>query len=129
MENILNLKIFEWIDKDLIKEIIDWCETREYVKWEIIVFEWDDSNWEWFIILNWEVIVSKGWDKLATLKTWEIFWEIALLNEEERTATIEANTDLKVIVLTMDKLLEIISNDDNRINKEIMRRITENLEK
>lgn len=127
MENIFNLKIFDWIDKETIRNILEWCETKEYLKWELILLEWTESNWEWYIIMKWDVIVKVWWQEIATLWIWDIFWEIALLNEEERTATIEAKTDLKVIVITMDKLIEIITQDDNKINKEIMRRIQENI--
>jgi CRP-like cAMP-binding protein len=49
------------------------------------------------------------------------------LNEEQRTATVEALEPTEVIVLTLNNLIEMINNDDNSINKEIIRRIEENL--
>jgi CRP-like cAMP-binding protein len=50
-----------------------------------------------------------------------------LLNEEDRTATVIAKTDLELLLITQDAILEIMS-EDNSLNKEIMRRIQENIE-
>lgn len=57
-----------------------------------------------------------------------MFGEIALLNEEPRSATIVAQTDVTAIILSQDTLFQMIQNDDNTINKEIMRRMEQNLE-
>lgn len=53
--------------------------------------------------------------------------EIALLNEEERTATVIAKTESELIVLNLENMIQMISNDENKINKEIIRRIEENI--
>jgi len=39
-----------------------------------------------------------------------------------------ANSDTEVIILTLDSLIEMINNDENKINKVIMKRIEENLQ-
>ena len=101
--------------------------TKMFNTWEIIIVEWSDNNKEWYIIKSWKVKVSIWWKKIAELNSWNIVWEIALLNEEQRTATVEALEPTEVIVLTLNNLIEMINNDDNSINKEIIRRIEENL--
>lgn len=126
-ERIYSLKIFEWIEKDTIKKIINECEVREYTDWEIIIMEWENSNWEWYIIKSWNVEIIIWGKRVAELGTWDIFWEIALLNEESRTATVRATRDLKVFVLNIDHLMELINNWSNLINKTILSRIEENL--
>ena len=93
------------------------------------MFEWEESNGKWYIIKNGRVSISIKWNKIAELWSWDIVWEIALLNEEPRTATVKALEDVENIVLTLDHLVEMINNDDNSINKEIIRRIEENLKK
>jgi hypothetical protein len=40
---------------------------------------------------------------------------------------VEAIEDVEVIVLTLECLIEMINHDDNSINKEIVRRIEENI--
>lgn len=126
-ERIYSLKIFEWIDKETIKKIVDDCEVREYLDGEIIMMENDTSNWEWYIIKSGNVEIIIWWTRVAELGVWDIFWEIALLNEEDRTATVRAIKNLKVFVLNIDHLMEMINNWSNLINKTILSRIEENL--
>ena len=126
-ETIYNLKIFSWIDKETVEKIILNCEEEKFGKDEIIMVEWEESNGKWYIIKNGRVSISIRWNKIAELWSWDIVWEIALLNEEARTATVKALEDVETIVLTLDHLVDMINNDDNSINKEIIRRIEENL--
>ncbi len=126
-ESIYSLKIFEWFDKEIIDSIINNCEIRYITAWEMIIVEWEESNWEWYILKRWKVSISIRWNRIAELSSGDIFWEIALLNEEERTATVTASTDIEVIVLKLENLIEMINNDENKINKTIMNRIEENL--
>ena len=128
-ESILNLGIFKWIDKDSIEEIILAIPEKEFWLWEIILLENAPSNWEWYIIKSGRVKISIKWQKVAELNPWDIVWEIALLNEENRTATVETLEDTVVLVLTLNILIDMINNDDNSINKEIIRRIEENIGK
>ncbi len=126
-ESVYSLEIFKWIDREVVDHIIVTCSDRNYSEWEIIISQWEDSNWEWYILKNGKVSIEIGWSKIAELTPGNIFWEIALLNDEQRTATVKALTDIEVIVLTVDDLIEMINNDENKINKTIMHRIEENL--
>ena len=128
-DSILNLEIFRWIDKSVIEEIILSIPEREYENWKIILIENAPSNWEWYIIKSGRVKISIKWQKIAELNSWDMVWEIALLNEENRTATVEALEDTVVLVLTLNVLIDMINNDSNSINKEIIRRIEENIGK
>ncbi len=126
-ESIFNLKIFRWIDKKVVENIILNSNEKSFSESEIIMLEWEESNWEWYIIKSWCVNISIWWKHIADLSQWNIFWEIGLLNEEKRTATVTANSDVEVIILTLDTLIEMINHDENFINKEIIRRMEENL--
>jgi len=126
MESIYTLKIFNWIEKELIDSIISKCDIETFSPWEIIFYHWEESNGKAYIIKNWEIKVERFQVELAILKQWDMFWEIALLNEETRTATIIASTSVELIVLTMDNLFELIDNNSD-INKEIIKRIESNL--
>lgn len=126
-ETVYALKIFQWIERDVVDNIIINCEERNFWEGEIIMMEWEPSNGEWYIIKSGSVEINIKWQKVAELSSGDIFWEIALLNEEDRTATVTTLCDVEVIVLTLDNLIEMINNDENKINKEIMKRIEENL--
>lgn len=127
MQEIYWLKIFNWLQKDIIDEIIKNSKIKTFQPWEIILLEWEDSNWKWYIIKSWEVVVEIWWKKVAKLWSWEIFWEIALLNEEQRTATVKTITNVETIILSQETLLEMIDNWNESINKDIMNRLEENL--
>ncbi len=127
MTDIFESKIWKWLDKATISSILKNSPLENYSSWEIVLMEWEENNWKWYIIKKWEVSVKK-WDKiLAILKEWEIFWEIWLLSDDSRNATIIANSELEVITISIESLFEIINNWDNKINKDIMKRIEENL--
>jgi len=126
-ETVYSLKIFQWIERDVVDNIILNCEDRVLWSGEIIMMEWEQSNGEGYIIKSGQVEINIRWQKVAELSSGDIFWEIALLNEEDRTATITTLSKVEVIVLTLDNLIEMINNDENKINKEIMKRIEENL--
>jgi len=127
-DNIYELKIFEWIDTNIVEDIINNCEHRIFQDGEIIIMQAEESNWEWYIIKKWNVNVSIDWDTIAQLKSGDIFGEIALLNEEERTASVYSNGQTEVIVLKLENIMEMLSSD-NQINKTIIQRIEENLER
>ena len=127
MENYFNLKIFSGLPNDVIERIILTAEERKYQTGEIIMMEGEESNGEGYIIKSGSVKITIQWQKIAELHNGDIFGEIALLNEEERSASVEAISDIEVIVLTLDHLIDMINNDENNINKEVMRRIEENI--
>ncbi len=127
-ESIYSLTIFKWIDRETINSIILNCEEENFAAGENIVTQGDHSNGKWYIIKTGSVKVSINDQKIVELSAGNIVGEIALLNEEERTASVEAVTDTQMIILTIDDLIDMINNDENKINKEIMRRIEENLE-
>lgn len=127
MPNYNEFKIFSGIDETTINTIINNWKKEEYIAGQIILAEWDDSNGKWYIIEEWDVSVEMKGKEIANLGTWEMFWEIALLNEEKRNATIKAKTNVSLIVLSLEDLIEMINNDENKINKEILRRMEENM--
>ncbi len=127
MEKLHELKIFTWIDRDILDNLLNNLQKEKFLSDQIILNEWDETNWKAYIIISGEVDIIINWEKISSLQEGDIFWEIALLNEEDRTATVIAKTDLELLVITQDAILEIMS-EDNSLNKEIMRRVQENIE-
>lgn len=127
MQEIYELNIFQWIEKDTIDYILKNAQTENYIAWEIIIIQWEPSNGKWYIIKSWEVEVEIWGKEVATLWFGDIFWEIALLSEENRIATVKAITDVELIILTQDHLLEMINNGNETINRDIMDRLEQNL--
>lgn len=127
MQDIYALKIFTWLEKNIIDIIMKNSPSEIFHPGEIIIIEWTPSNGKGYIIQSWEVKVEIGWKHITTLWAGEIFWEIALLNEDLRTATITAISQTEVIVLNQENLIEMINNGNESINKDIMDRLEYNL--
>ncbi len=125
---VKQLKIFQWIEPNVVESIVDTAQREEFTAGTIILEQGDVSNGTWYIIEKWTVTVWVNGKQTAELKEWEMFWEFALLNEEPRSATIIAKTDCTCIILSEETLFQMIQNDNNSINKEVMRRMEENLE-
>lgn len=121
------LKIFDGISEEVKTKIIANCPIEKFENGTIILVEGEASNGKGYIIKSGRVSVKiKGW-LVSELTAGDMFGEIALLNEELRTATVEALEDTECIILQSDHLIEMINSDENLINKEIVRRMEENL--
>jgi len=126
-----DIYLFQDIDINLANKIIDNSRTIEVAAWEDVLKQWDASNNNAYIIKNWiaKVII---WDRvIKTLKVWDIFWEIALITNEPRTATVKALTKLSLLQINKDLLHDIIKQFPNwkEVQKIMMERILENNEK
>lgn len=127
MQEIYQLRVFNWLDKNIIDSIINNSTIEKFHSWDVIIMEWDSSNWKWYIIKSWLVSVEIWGKEVAQLWKWEIFWEIALLNEEKRTATVKSITDVETIIISQENIFEMINNWNDTINKDIMHRLEQNL--
>ncbi|MDA9129225.1 cyclic nucleotide-binding domain-containing protein [Candidatus Gracilibacteria bacterium] len=125
---VKKLKIFEGIDDSVVQDILDTAKRENFKPGEVIMEQGDHPNGTGYIVESGSVDVWVNMAETALLEAGDIFGEIALLNEEPRTATIVAKTEVTAIILSQDVLFHMIANDDNSINKEIMRRMEENLE-
>lgn len=124
---MLDIKIFKWMTPEEVKIILWSLDTTFFKEGQIILKQWEESNKKGYIIARWEVWVSIDSNEIARLWEGEVFWEIALLSEDARTATVKAIEDTLCYIITQDKLLEIVDNYSNEVNKEIISRIEENL--
>ena len=126
-EKVETLKIFQGIPQEAVEAIITKCGKKSFSSWDVIIQENDHPNETAYIIESGSVKVFVLDKKIVELWVGDIFWEIALLNDEPRTATVKAHEDTTCLLITREILFEMISQDDNSINKEIMRRMEENL--
>lgn len=126
--SVKKLKIFEWIDDTIVETILSQAQREEFRVGQIIIEQGEHPDGKGYIIEHGSVDVWVNGKQTAVLTTWDIFWEIALLNEEPRTATVIAKEATSAIVLSQETLFAMIENDNNSINKEIMRRMEANLE-
>lgn len=128
LNELKSLYIFEWLESEVIVSILKNSKIRSYKSSEAICREWDKEAKEAFIIVSGNVNVYIDAKFVKKLSKWDIFWEYALIREEERTATVVAETDTTCIILNLDSLVKMAS-DDIKLNKIMISRINENIEK
>lgn len=131
MIKLKDIYIFQWISEDFVNLVIDNSRRMEVKEGEIIIKQWDFSNLEAYIIQDWEAEVVIYDKVIKTLLPGEIFWEMALVTNETRTATIKAKTDLILLKINQELLHKILRDFPNgkEIQKTMMNRILENLRK
>lgn len=127
--SVYDLKIFAGIDKSVIDTIVENCPIEPFKKGEVVMQQGDDPDGKGYILKSGKVKVEVDNQEIAILEAWDMVGEMALLNEEERSATVTAMKDLEAIVLSQEDIFTMIENDENTINKEIMKRMEENLER
>lgn len=125
IENILKLNIFSNIERNASIKIIKSLKKANIKKNTKLISKGEESDGKWYIIISWKVLIKTSNNEI-TLWVWEIFWEIALLNEWERTASVKSLTNLEVLVLNQEEIIEILKNKPDEINKKIMDRVEEN---
>lgn len=127
LEKIKKLYVFEWFEENFLQKIINQSQIENFSKWDEIILEWEKS-WKAFVIISGIVSIIKNWKNINTLFEWDIFWEISLVTNEKRTATVKAETDIKVLTFDKNTLLEIINTLPNweLIKNTILNRIIMN---
>lgn len=119
--------IFEWLDNNIFEEIMKTAYITKYNTWWVIIKEWDKSNGKAYVILEWETTVTIEGNPVAIIGSWSIFWEYAIICEEDRSATVTARTDLKCLVIDKNSLL-LLANEDFKINNILASRVEKNFE-
>lgn len=131
MIKLKDIYLFQGLDWNFLEFIIDNSRRVEFEAEEIIIKEWEASDWNAYIIQKWEVEVLRNNKNIAILKAPEIFWEIALITDEVRTATIKTKTEVILLKINKDLLHKILKDFPNwdKVQKVIQTRIMENLNK
>jgi small-conductance mechanosensitive channel len=96
------------LDAKAMDDLVQQAESRTYLPGEAVVHQGDQSS-EMFFILEGhaDVRIGEGADSvLATLNPLQFFGEMSLLTGERRSATIVAQTQLEVLVLTKEALVQ-----------------------
>jgi CRP-like cAMP-binding protein len=127
-QNIESLYIFDGFSKEVIAFFLLMSQTQYRKKWEIVIEEYDSSNGCAYYINSWSVRVLHRKKEIAVLTQGWFFWELALITDEDRNATIEVMEDTELQVFLKDDFLTLLqqSTHGNEMKEEIRRRIVEN---
>lgn len=127
LKKLKNLYIFEWIEESFLQEILDNSRVRTFQA-NSFVFKEGDKTENSFILISGVVSVIKSDQVVNTIFEWDIFWEIGLVLNEPRTASIKAETDIEALEITKSSVNKILKEHSNGefIKVTILNRIIQN---
>lgn len=73
-----------------------------------ILCEEGKNGSEFFLVIDGEASVEKSGTKIATIGKSGFFGELALLDHEPRSATVRAETDMDLLVLTSREFMSVL---------------------
>ncbi len=117
---LLNIPIFQDLNRSELKTIKRILHQREYVKNEVIFHE-GDVGLGMYIIVEGVVEIVYGPEKqmLAELKAGDFFGELALLDDSPRNATAVSRTLCQMVCFFKPELFDII-NRNPRLGGKIL---------
>ena len=106
-----NIELFHDIPGEVLADIATLLEEESFEKGQYIVSEGDLGK-ELFMIVKGEVEVIAGGNKVAVMKAGDGFGEMALIDNQPRSADIVASDDVLVLKMESDDFLEILKQRD-----------------
>ena len=106
-----NIELFHDIPGEVLADIATLLEEENFEKGQYIVNEGDLGK-ELFMIVKGEVEVIAGGNKVAVMKAGDGFGEMALIDNQPRSADIVASDDVLVLKMESDDFLEILKQRD-----------------
>ena len=108
VELLKGVPLFSKLKQKQLEEIAQIADEIDLPAGKEMATEGDRGR-EFFVLLKGEADVTKGGEKINTMKEGEFFGEIALVTKMPRTATVTARSDVDVLVITepaFDNLLK-----------------------
>ena len=99
------LYIFVGLTQKEIAYFIMMSETLQFRKGDKIITEWEVSDDRAYLIESGSVGIYRSNKLIASLHSGDIFGEMALITDDKRSATIVANSEVEVLVLSKDEFL------------------------
>ena len=96
-DDLKRVPLFADLDRRQLKKLADHFRERLLQPGSTPVQEGTMSGIGFFVLADGEATVSVGGKVVSTLKPGGHFGELALVSEGERTATVTATTDLRVL--------------------------------
>jgi CRP-like cAMP-binding protein len=108
VELLKRVPLFAKLDKKGLQDVAHIADELDLPAGKEMAAEGDRGR-EFFVLLKGEADVTKGGQRINTMKEGDFFGEIALVTKMPRTASVTATTDVDVLVITeraFDSLLK-----------------------
>ena len=107
LEHLATLPLFSSCSKRDLQKIARAGDEVTVAAGRVLVDQGDIGR-EAFVILEGTAVVKRNGRKIATLGVGDHFGELALLDRGPRTATVEAESELRVFVLSARKFTSVL---------------------
>lgn len=108
VELLKRVPLFSKLDKKGLQDVAHIADELDLPAGKEMATEGDRGR-EFFVLLRGEAEVTRGGERINTMKEGDFFGEIALVTKMPRTATVTATSDVDVLVITereFDSLLK-----------------------
>ena len=108
VELLKRVPLFSKLDRKGLDDVAHIADEIDLPAGKVMATEGDRGR-EFFVLLKGEADVTRGGEKINTMKEGDFFGEIALVTKMPRTATVTATSDVDVLVITeraFDNLLK-----------------------
>ena len=99
VELLKRVPLFSKLDKKGLQNVAQIADELDLPAGKEMATEGDRGR-EFFILLKGEADVTRGGERINTMKEGDFFGEIALVTKMPRTATVTATSDVDVLVIT-----------------------------
>jgi CRP-like cAMP-binding protein len=99
VELLKKVPLFSKLDKKGLQDVAHIADELDLPAGKEMATEGDRGR-EFFVLLDGEADVTKGGNRINTMKKGDFFGEIALVTKMPRTATVTATSDVDVLVIT-----------------------------
>ena len=97
-EYLATVPLFSALSRSDLRQVMRVAEELDVPSGQVLVTEGRTGR-EFFLILDGRAIVRRNGRKIATLGPGQYFGELALIDRKPRSATVEAATTMKLLVL------------------------------
>jgi CRP-like cAMP-binding protein len=99
VELLKHVPLFAKLDKKGLEDVAHIADEIDLPAGKEMATEGDRGR-EFFVLLKGEAEVTRGGEKINTMKEGDFFGEIALVTKMPRTATVTATSEVDVLVIT-----------------------------
>jgi CRP-like cAMP-binding protein len=129
VELLKRVPLFSKLDKKGLLDVAHIADELDLPAGKEMATEGDRGR-EFFVLLKGEAEVTRGGERINTMKEGDFFGEIALVTKMPRTATVTATSDVDVLVITereFDSLLKKSPEIGRRVAEALAERVAPEL--
>jgi CRP-like cAMP-binding protein len=129
VELLKGVPLFSKLDKKALQDVAHIADEIDLPAGKEMATEGDRGR-EFFVLLKGEAEVTRGGEKINTMKEGDFFGEIALVTKMPRTATVTATSDVDVLVITeraFDDLLKKTPSIGRSVAEALVERVAPEL--